>query len=143
ISPYFIPGVAGTAHLTGLAGSGVDVAVLTNSLAATDVVAVHGAYAEYREALLAGGVRLYELQPYVAPADQSTFERADPSAFGSSGASLHTKAFTVDGEAGFIGSFNFDPRSATLNTEMGVLFRHPALTGEVDAVFDSETTPAA
>src|SRR3546814_16410999 len=42
--------------------------------------------------------------------------------FGSSGASLHTKAFVIDGERGFIGSFNLDPRSAYLNTEMGVLF---------------------
>lgn len=66
----------------------------------------------------------------------------DISLFGSSGASLHTKAFTVDSKSGFIGSFNFDPRSISLNTEMGVLFEDPALTGEVNAVFADEISPA-
>jgi putative cardiolipin synthase len=61
------------------------------------------------------------------------------SLFGSSGASLHTKAFTVDGRAGFIGSFNFDPRSASLNTEMGVLFEHRALVREMNETFAQET----
>ena len=63
------------------------------------------------------------------------------SLFGSRGASLHTKAFTVDGKTGFVGSMNFDPRSASLNTEMGVLFTHPALVKEVEAIFDAETSP--
>lgn len=39
--------------------------------------------------------------------------------FESSGASLHTKAFTVDGRHGFIGSMNFDPRSVSLSSECG------------------------
>ncbi len=57
--------------------------------------------------------------------------RDGPSLFGSRGASLHTKAFTVDDGTGFVGSFNFDPRSASLNTEMGVIFEHEALAGEM------------
>ncbi|MER2177287.1 MAG: phospholipase D-like domain-containing protein, partial [Stenotrophomonas maltophilia] len=51
--------------------------------------------------------------------------------FGSSGASLHTKAFMVDDRRGFVGSFNLDPRSAYLNTEMGVLFDDPVLAGQL------------
>jgi putative cardiolipin synthase len=135
ISPYFIPGDEGTARLTGMVSRGVDVAILTNSLAATDVAAVHGAYAHYREALLKGGVRLYELQPYT--------QRREISVFGSSGASLHTKAFTIDRQCGFIGSFNFDPRSASLNTEMGVLFEQPALAAEMHRLFELDTAPQA
>ncbi len=77
-------------------------------------MAVHGGYAPYRIPLLEGGVDLFELMPH---------GKQDSSLFGSSGASLHTKAFAVDGEGGFIGSFNLDPRSVNLNTEMGVLFR--------------------
>jgi len=134
VSPYFIPGDQGVAALRNLIARGVAVSVLTNSLAATDVAAVHGAYAYYREPLLAGGVRLYELRPRMVPSDISLF--------GSSGASLHTKAFTVDGKSGFVGSFNFDPRSISLNTEMGVLFDDPALTKEVNAVFAREISPA-
>jgi cardiolipin synthase C len=133
ISPYFIPGDEGVAALRNLAGSGVDVSILTNSLAATDVAAVHGAYARYREPLLAGDVKLFELRPEL--------NGQDISLFGSSGASLHTKAFTVDRISGFIGSFNFDPRSISLNTEMGVLFTSMELTEEVRAVFSEQTSP--
>ncbi|KQY19236.1 phospholipase D family protein [Rhizobium sp. Root483D2] len=136
ISPYFIPGAQGIAEITRLVERHVKVEVLTNSLAATDVAAVHGAYANYRKALLRGGAVLFELK--------ATHEPGDPqrmSLFGSRGASLHTKAFTVDGKTGFVGSMNFDPRSASLNTEMGVLFTHPALVREVEAIFDAETSP--
>src|SRR5690606_6455212 len=61
------------------------------------------------------------------------------SLFGSSAASLHTKAFTVDEHTGFVGSFNFDPRSASLNTEMGVLFVEPELVTTLRGLFDDET----
>jgi putative cardiolipin synthase len=133
ISPYFIPGAQGVVALQKLAAAGTEVSVLTNSLAATDVVAVHGAYANYRLALLAAGVSLYELRPEII--------RQGVSLFGSSGASLHTKAFTVDGKSGFIGSFNFDSRSISLNTEMGVLFDDPGLTTEVNGVFADQISP--
>lgn len=135
ISPYFIPGDQGVATLQRLAAAGARVSVLTNSLAATDVVAVQGAYANYRLPLLAGGVELYELRPEIL--------RKDVSLFGSSGASLHTKAFTVDGRSGFIGSFNFDSRSISLNTEMGVLFDDPTVTGQVNDVFADEISPGS
>jgi len=108
-SPYFIPGDEGTATLTGLAARGVTVSILTNSLAATDVAAVHGGYAPYRVPLLKAGINLWELRP------EATGRKL--SLRGSSSASLHTKAFTADGRRGFIGSMNFDPRSASLNTE--------------------------
>ncbi|MBP1860869.1 phospholipase D family protein [Rhizobium herbae] len=136
ISPYFIPGAQGIAEIARLVERKVKVDVLTNSLAATDVAAVHGAYANYRKALLKSGTTLFELK--------AMHEFGDPqrmSLFGSRGASLHTKAFTVDGKTGFVGSMNFDPRSASLNTEMGVLFTHPALVTEVEAIFDEETSP--
>ncbi len=62
VSPYFVPSKEGTAALRALAARGVQVRVLTNSLAATDVAPVHAGYAKYREDLLRGGVRLYELK---------------------------------------------------------------------------------
>jgi putative cardiolipin synthase len=133
ISPYFIPGELGTSELVAMAERGIGVAVLTNSLAATDVTAVHGAYARYREPLIEGGVRLFELKPYD--------DHSDVSLFGSSSASLHTKAFTVDDRVGFIGSMNFDPRSASLNSEMGIAFEHGGLVRQVRAIFADETSP--
>ena len=113
ISPYFVPGPDVTAGMTGLAEKGVTVGVVTNSLGANDVAAVYGAYRPYRDALIGGGVHVYELRAQGHP---------DSSLFGSSGASLHTKAYSVDDARGFIGSFNLDARSAYLNTEMGVMF---------------------
>lgn len=132
ISPYFVPGDEGTRWLVGKRAEGVDVGVLTNSLAANDVMAVHGGYAPYRIPLLEGGVTLYELMPH---GDQ------DSSLFGSSGASLHTKAFAVDGEQGFIGSFNLDPRSVNLNTEMGILFRDRGAAAALLRSYDAKIAP--
>ncbi len=122
ISPYFVPGNDGVEALSALAARGAQVGVVTNSLAANDVAAVHGGYMGYRVPLLMAGVQLYELKAH---------GQLDASLFGSSGASLHTKAFVVDDRRGFVGSFNLDPRSAYLNTEMGVLFDDPALGAQL------------
>ncbi|WEX78591.1 phospholipase D family protein [Sinorhizobium numidicum] len=136
ISPYFIPGAEGTRELTVLAKKGVRVAVLTNSLAATDVAAVHGGYMKYRKGLLRGGVDLFELK------ERGDFiDRHRMSLFGARNASLHTKAFVIDGMTGYVGSMNFDPRSASLNTEMGIIFSDEALAAELQSIFDGETLP--
>lgn len=126
VSPYFVPGDRGVQALRGLRAKGVDVDVLTNSLAATDVMAVHSGYAPYRKPLLEAGVKLHELR---AKGNRGS------SLFGSSGASLHTKSFAVDGETGFIGSFNVDPRSISLNTEMGVLFHDAGTAAALERIF--------
>ena len=143
VSPYFVPGEDTTALLVDLAGRGRHVGVVTNSLAANDVVAVHGGYAKYRRPLLAGGVHLYELRPEAAvgeadaalDGEAAANVRPRPGPAGSSGASLHTKAFLVDGRRGFIGSYNLDPRSAYLNTEMGVFFDDPGLAADLRAEY--------
>jgi len=131
ISPYFVPGKAGVELFTGWTRRGMQVRILTNSLEATDVAAVHAGYARRRKALLAAGVTLYELRrsPGARPASGS-------GPFGSSGSSLHAKTFAVDGARAFVGSFNFDPRSAQLNTEMGFAIHCPALAGRVETAFN-------
>lgn len=133
ISPYFVPGKQGTALLVSLALQGKQINVLTNSLAANDVAAVHGGYSQYRKPLLAGGVRLWELKPLSGvPANSSLF--------GSSGASLHTKAFSVDGRTLFVGSYNLDPRSTWLNCEQGVLVESAVLARQFEAIFESQSS---
>ncbi|GAB3055373.1 phospholipase D family protein [Stenotrophomonas tumulicola] len=123
ISPYFVPGDEGLQGLAQMRARDVQVGVITNSLAANDVVAVHGGYMHYRVPLLQAGVQLYELKAH----GQAT----SSGLFGSSGASLHTKAFVLDDRHGFVGSFNLDPRSAYLNTEMGVIFDDPVLARQL------------
>lgn len=117
VSPYFVPGERGTEHFIDLAQRGVEVRILTNAQEATDVIPVHAGYAKYRHRLLEGGVQLYELKAGKIPKTS----RSDIGPFGSSGASLHAKTFAVDGTRFYVGSFNFDPRSVMLNTEMGFI----------------------
>jgi len=132
ISAYVVPGQPGLVYLTGRADAGVSVSLLTNSLEATDVPAVHGGYAPYRKALLEHGVQLFELRRQ--PGDNggsgpSLFHRGSSNQ--SSDSSLHSKAMIFDRQKAFIGSFNFDPRSVLWNTEVGVLVDNPELAERV------------
>jgi putative cardiolipin synthase len=121
VSPYFVPGKDGTALLRSLVERGRRVTVLTNSLAATDVPAVHAGYARYRRALLEAGVEIYEMKPTAhAGADQDR-------RFGESQASLHAKTLVFDRASVLVGSMNLDPRSNLLNTEMGILIESAEL----------------
>jgi cardiolipin synthase C len=120
VSPYFVPRKEGVDWLRKMTARGVRVTVLTNSLAATDVAAVHAGYARYRKDLLEAGVRLYELKPVASDAKDNAKEIAKKSTFGSSKASLHAKTYVFDRKRIFIGSMNLDPRSLELNTEIGV-----------------------
>jgi putative cardiolipin synthase len=135
VSPYFVLMQEGTRDFEALAHEGVRVRVLTNSLASNDVVAVHAGYARHRRELLAAGIELYELK------------RIDPSARGrgrgSSAGSLHAKTLQIDDARLFVGSFNFDPRSVRLNTEMGVVIQNRAMAQELGAFFDSGLTQRA
>ncbi|MGS0626086.1 phospholipase D-like domain-containing protein, partial [Ralstonia sp. VS2407] len=63
LSPYFVPHDAGVNALGRLTARGVRVAILTNSLAATDAIAVQAGYAPYRVPMLERGVELYEYKP--------------------------------------------------------------------------------
>lgn len=141
VSPYFVPSDRGIATLAAMHGQGVRLRVLTNSLAASDVAAVHAGYGPQRPALLEAGVELYELRP--VPAAPGARPRGRLLGLGSSRASLHAKTFAVDGERIFIGSYNFDPRSARLNTEIGVLLEHPGLAQRIGRTFDSEVPQSA
>lgn len=132
VSPYFVPGRKGTRIFSSLAESGVDVSVLTNALEATDVIAVHAGYAKRRKDLLESGVRLFEMQRLSA----DTKRNASAGPFGSSASSLHAKTFAVDGKRAFVGSFNLDPRSIRLNTEMGFVIDSPELAREIENAFD-------
>jgi putative cardiolipin synthase len=119
VSPYFIPGPGGVAQIKALRDRGVRVRVITNSLAATDVPAVHAGYAHYRADLLRMGVELYEMRADV--------KRKKSRGIGSSRVSLHAKILIIDHRHVFVGSMNIDPRSIRINTENGVVINSPAL----------------
>ncbi|PIJ51989.1 hypothetical protein BL250_02755 [Erwinia sp. OLTSP20] len=138
ISAYFVPTRSGVAQLLSLVRRGVKIAILTNSLAANDVSVVHAGYARWRKKLLRRGVTLYELKP-----EGEKALAHDRGITGNSGSSLHAKTFSVDMQKVFIGSFNFDPRSAMLNTEMGLLIESETLAGNIHRRFHDSMRESA
>jgi putative cardiolipin synthase len=138
-SPYFVPGKHGVMLLTDLEKRGVQVRVLTNSLASTDVGVVHAGYAKYRKPLLRGGVEIYEFKPDADTAKKGKFTKLARS----SGASLHAKTSVYDNEALFVGSANLDPRSGKLNTELGILFQSEPLAKGLADWFDANKASIA
>jgi putative cardiolipin synthase len=135
VSPYFVPGAEGTAMLVALAQQGVRVRVLTNSLASSDESVVHAGYMKRRHDLLRAGVELYEMKPGAADGSLRVRGRVGPAKV----SGLHAKTYAVDGQRAFVGSFNFDMRSARLNTEMGLVIDSPAFAREVGKVFEDGT----
>jgi putative cardiolipin synthase len=136
ISPYFVPRKRGVEFFSGLEARGVHVIIVTNSLAANNQFTVHAGYAPSRKPLLESGAEIYEIKPH------AEIEGAELVAAVGAKATLHTKAFIVDRKEMFIGSFNFDPRSANINTELGVIIRDPGLA-EQYAEFAERTLPQA
>lgn len=134
VSPYFVPSPDAAHALGDFARSGVKVRVLTNSLEATDVAAVHAGYAKWRRELVEAGVSLFELRRRWGP----ELPHTGKGRFGSSASSLHAKTFGVDGRSVYIGSFNMDRRSVDLNTEMGLVIDSPQLAGRLSQTLDQD-----
>ena len=132
VSPYFVPGKDGVEYFSALARQGIKVTVLTNSLAATDVAAVHSGYAKRRKPMLQAGVEIFEMKPEFSPAPTKSH-----GPLGSSNASLHAKTFSIDRSRVFVGSFNFDPRSEQLNTELGFVIDSPTMAQEIADAFST------
>jgi cardiolipin synthase C len=127
-SPYFIPGPMGVQAFGDLRKRNVKVTILTNSLASNDEPLVHTGYARYRAELLKTGVDLYELSP-------TRIHKAKRLMFpGMSLGRLHAKTAIIDNSTVFIGSMNLDPRSASKNTELGIVAESPQLAKEVSRV---------
>lgn len=138
VSAYFVPTRKGTDYLTGLVKNGANVRVLTNSFLANDVPLVHAFYRQYRHDLLKNGVKLYEFKPYIERTKRTWYEVVTGNvipAKGKNASSLHAKFFDIDGMV-FIGSFNFDPRSANLNSEVGLVVESDTLQKQISDSLD-------
>jgi putative cardiolipin synthase len=130
---YFVPGRKGARDLIRLRRRGVRVRLLTNSLASNDVTAVHAGYTRYRRALLRAGIELYEYQRFGnRPRRHHRASRCN---------ALHAKTIVVDRRLAWIGSFNFDPRSSRLNTEMAVLLDSPSLAADLATRMERDFAP--
>jgi len=115
-SPYLVPSRAFRRGLARALERGVAVRILTNSLSTTDNLWPQAGYVGKRDNLVRQGVELWEL------AGERT---------------LHTKAAVIDGKTAIVGSYNLDPRSEHLNSEVAVVMEDPALAADLLAWMDS------
>jgi len=139
-SPYLVLPQGGLEFLRGKVVEGVKVSMITNSLASTDNLYAFSGYQKIRADLVGAGIEVYEFKPNPEIKTElieryPELERSAPIF------SLHAKTFVVDGETTYIGTFNLDPRSANLNTEVGVVVRSEYLAEQVETAIrkDMET----
>jgi putative cardiolipin synthase len=135
---YLVPDERFMELLTGLEGRGVEVVLLTNSLASNNHMVAHTAYKEWRKRLLEIGVELYEarddsiyISEYTTPPVESEF------------LGLHSKAIVVDDHLSFVGSPNIDPRSLMINMEIGFFVDSEDLTRRLAALIQRDISPDA
>ncbi len=114
-SAYFVPGELGTNELVKELNKGIDLTIITNSLSSTDAPAVYAAWERYRKDLLKAGANIYEFMNTGLKLKGKQI---------SSFASLHSKTMVFDEKISWIGSFNLDPRSALLNSEIVAVFEN-------------------
>jgi putative cardiolipin synthase len=135
---YLVPDQPFYDLLAELRQRGVEVTLLTNSLASNNHMAAHTAYKSWRKAFLDIGVRLYEsrddsvfISEYATPPVQPDF------------LGLHSKSIVVDDKYSFIGSPNIDPRSLQINTEIGFFIESAELTDRLAALIERDISPDA
>jgi putative cardiolipin synthase len=137
VNAYIIPAEQGIETLRKLDAEGVRVRILTNSLASHDVPAVNSHYKKWRRPMLEAGAELYETRPDAAI--KATV--ADTPPVNSKFMGLHSKGMVIDRRRSYIGSMNFDPRSAAINTEMGVLIDSPELGEDLARLIERDMEP--
>ena len=131
VSPYFVPSDAAVASLAEAQAAGIKVELVTNSLASTDEPWVYVGYWPHIHELLKSGVAIYELSPTLS------VKRGKLGIFGHRTGALHMKNGIVDHKEVFLGSMNLDPRSARLNTELGLIIESPQMARQLDSFADA------
>jgi putative cardiolipin synthase len=119
---------------------GVKVQINTNSMAATDNVQAFSGYRNQREILTKMGIAIFEFKPDAQISQRLVRHKTNgvlkPPIF-----AIHAKTMVVDNKIVYIGTFNFDPRSQNLNTEVGVIVQNAALAKEVQTAIEIDMQP--
>jgi len=139
-SPYLVMPKGALELFRDLVKSGVEVRIVTNSLASTDNLQAFSGYRKQRASILKSGIKVYEFKPDPA-IRRELIERYPKLEKTAPIFAIHAKTMVIDGETLFVGTFNFDPRSANLNTEVGVLVANPKLAGEVERNIQRDMSP--
>ncbi len=138
VSPYLIPVKGSLDDLAELSSEGVDIKILTASMASNNHTAAHSHYKKYRQRILATGAELFEFRHDPSAAIRN---EADVPPIESKFISLHVKAMVGDRQRCFIGSLNLDPRALEINTENGLYIESPSLSRELADMFDTMIQP--
>lgn len=139
-SPYLILPDGGIELFKELVDSGVRIRISTNSLASTDNIQAFSGYQGQRKELLRAGVELFEFmaEPNIR---EQLIDRYPRIADNDPVFAIHAKSMVIDNKIVFIGTFNLDPRSANLNTEVGVLIESRELARQVTESIERDITP--
>jgi len=129
-SPYLVASARARERFAALRARGVRIRISTNSLLSTDNLQAFSGYRGQREALLGLGIEVFEARPD-APVRRQLMRRAGPPLAREPVFSIHAKTLVVDGRVAYVGTFNLDPRSENLNTEVGVIIRDAAVAGAI------------
>jgi putative cardiolipin synthase len=130
-SPYLVMPTGALKLFRSLVKRGVEVRIVTNSLASTDNLQAFSGYQKQRQAILKSGIKVFEFKPDPA-IRRELIERYPRLEKNAPVFAIHAKSMVIDGATLFVGTFNFDPRSANLNTEVGALIRNTTLAGQVE-----------
>ncbi|HTE43241.1 MAG TPA: phospholipase D family protein, partial [Steroidobacteraceae bacterium] len=143
-SPYLIPSANALELFRQTLKRGVKIRISTNSLASTDNLQAFAGYRNLRDELLEMGVEVFEYRPDAktqAQVRRSAIVGNLPAAGSDVIFGLHAKTLVVDSTAAFIGTFNLDPRSENLNTEVGVVIHNDHIARAVAAAIEKDMQP--
>ena len=114
VSPYYVPLDSGVQFARDAISRGIEVIMVTNSLASNNHIAVHSGYSKYRREVIRAGMQLYEIRANAGRSMAGNEEVGEQM-------TLHTKLFIVDRRYLVVGSPNMDPRSLEINAEKGLI----------------------
>ncbi|PVV11110.1 MAG: phospholipase D family protein [gamma proteobacterium symbiont of Ctena orbiculata] len=139
-SPYLIMPEGGFEFFSALVAKGIDIAIVTNSLASTDNLQAYSGYEKQKQRLLDLGIKIFEFKPrpgiYRHLIDRHESLGKEVPIF-----ALHAKSLVIDDQVTYIGTFNFDPRSANLNTEVGLVIRDERIAQQVAQAIHQDMAP--
>ncbi|ODB87607.1 cardiolipin synthase [Candidatus Thiodiazotropha endoloripes] len=139
-SPYLIMPEGGFEFFSGLLSKGVKIAIVTNSLASTDNLQAYSGYHKQKQRLLDLGISIYEFKPDPG-IHRQLIDRHEQLGKTSPIFALHAKSLVIDRQITYIGTFNFDPRSANLNTEVGVVIDDSKIAHQVAQAIRRDMQP--
>jgi len=139
-SPYLVVSDQAIELFRQITARGVVVRINTNSLASTDNLPAFSGYRNQREDLIKMGLQIFEYKP--APEVQVKLMQRSPTATKKMPVfALHAKTIVVDSKTVYVGTFNFDPRSENLNTEVGAIIHDEVLARAVEASIEIDMAP--